>query len=974
MAEGQRTGLGLLLRTMICFVFFLAVRLPDARAAEVLSPQVLILNSYHKGYAWTDEQTEGITAALKQETRDPVIYTEYIDWKRQPSERNLRQQYEMLKMKYAGVPLDMVLATDDVALDFALKHRKEILNDAPIVFSGVNQVGLEQHNEYERLTGVLEDPDPDGSIKLALELNPNIRKVYLIFDNTESGLTTGKMVIDRLLNQYGPSLQLYPLNRMTREEILNKASSLQQDSILFMTTYSSDSTGRIIEVERFTRELSEISTVPVYHIYDFGLNHGALGGSLFSGREQGQAAAELAVRVLGGEAIDPMPVSSSVEPRLVLDYRQLVRFGLPIERLPADAEIVNRPFSFYETYRKLVIGTGAVFFVLLILIALLLFYLRQNRNMRRSLELANERFQLAAEGSKAVLWELDLRTKRYYFSDSWYKLLGYGRNEVKEAEEGWRELIHPEDKEQEAQRWKEHLAGQSPDYSSEFRLQSRSGAPVWVEARGRMLPGGTDGGEMRLAGSMVDVSERKEFEHRLDSSYRELASTYAELAQKQKQLQASENKYRRLAYMDSLSGLPNRLSLTEKLNRFRERNPDGTAALFFLDLDNFKNINDSMGHGYGDMLLVLAGERLRQALGGRGARFRFGGDEFVVFVRDLTGDAETEAAAEALVHAFEEPFHLQNSAVHVSVSVGVARYPQDGTGADELLQNADIAMYKAKQKGKSTYAIYGRDMREQFEERLVIERHLRNALPNGELELHYQPIMESSDNRIWGFEALLRWVSPELGRISPLSFVRIAEESQLIVPIGEWALRTACEFIKGVHRSGFADCRVSVNISVVQLMTEGFAEMVFGILEEHGLGPEALELEITESVIMHSYESIGPMLEWLKNQGIGIAVDDFGTGYSSLSYLKRLPITGVKIDKSFIDNVTDSASSAALAATIVSMGRELGLKVTAEGVETGGQLGFLKETGCDKIQGYWISRPLPADRVQDWLRSYTNPA
>ncbi|MDQ0192380.1 ABC transporter substrate binding protein [Paenibacillus wynnii] len=954
-------------------------RLPTVSAEQDSAPNVLILNSYNKGLDWTDDQNEGVEERLEKADTIPTIHSEYLDWKRYPTNENLNNFYTMIKAKYQAIPIDVVIATDNAALDFAMKYRKDLLSDAPIIFSGVNQVGVNSIKDRNNITGVLEEIDPTETLTMALEINPSINKVYVLFDNSESGVSTGKMIIDKILS-LNLGLQAFPMNRLTSEEIMLKVSTLPSNSIILMSTYFSDATGRIIEFGRFSSELSENSRVPVYHTYDFGLNHGAFGGSMISGRIQGQRAAEMALRILHGDKPNNIPISSGDTVRKVFDYNELQRFNISLRELPKGSEVINKPFSFYETYKSLVLSIIGAFVVLLAFIAILLFYVGLVKRIRKNLEKSNERFGLAAYGSDAVIWDLDMSTMVYYFSDSWYELLGYERDEVDETQGGWTKLLHPEDIEEENMRRTQHLEGQSTYYYSEYRMISKMGEYRWFQARGKVLRS-PSGQYIRFAGSMIDITDRKGYETKLQMSYQELESTYEELTalqdellgqynkvvENQELLQNSEEKYRLLAYNDVLSGLPNRLSLGEELRSFIEENTDGHAAVFFLDIDNFKYINDTMGHTFGDQLLIKVGERLLDLSDDQSRHYRFGGDEFVILLKNIEGAREATAYAEALVLGFKEPFQLGESVVHISTSIGIATYPENGMNAEELLKNADIAMYKAKEAGKGTFVIYGQAMQQHFDERMIIEKHLRNVISNNELSLHYQPIVNIT-GEIWGFEALLRWNSPVLGFVSPLSFIRIAEDCRLIVPIGEWVLRTACLFIKDLHGKGYEGYRVSVNISVIQLMLEDFSDMVLSILQETGLSPEFLELEITESIFMESFESIGTKLELLRNKGISIALDDFGTGYSSLSYLKQLPINTLKIDKSFIDSI-DTHNNMSLASSIVTIGHDMGLNVTAEGVETLEQLAFLEQTNCDKIQGYYINRPIVEREVEDWIKS-----
>jgi diguanylate cyclase (GGDEF)-like protein/PAS domain S-box-containing protein len=960
------------------FILLCTTEGTHAYAEELPAQNVLVLHSYQKGFAWSDEQSAGIEERLKSAAALPVIYTEYMDWKRYPNQENLEHFYETIKFKYQNIRIDAVLTTDDAALSFAMKYRREILDDAPIIFSGVNELGVAGIPDTHNITGVIEKIDPTRTIQMALEINPSVKKVYVVFDNSESGLSTGKMVMDQI-DALNLGLEILPMNRFSIEQIKATASALSPDSIVLMTTYYSDSTGRIVEFDRFSSELGKSSSVPVYHIYDFGLNHGAFGGSLISGRIQGQTSAELALRILQGESADNIPVVTDSNVRNVFDYNELQHFSVPLDKLPEGSEIINKPFSFYQTYKVLVLSIIAAFAVLLTFIFVLLFYVQLVKRIRSNLEKSNERFSLATYGADAVIWDVDMSTMIYYFSDSWYELLGYERDEVNETRGGWRDLLHPEDAEQEDRLRTQHLEGRSSYYYAEYRMRSKSGEYKWFQARGKVLRN-AGGGYIRFAGSMVDVTDRKGYESKLQMSYQELESTYEELTalqdelleqynkvvENQALLQTSEEKYRLLAYNDVLSGLPNRLSLSEELKKFIQEHSGGHAALFFLDIDNFKYINDSMGHTFGDELLVKVGERLLELSDGRSKHFRFGGDEFVILFKDVDGYSEVIRYADSLVQGFKEPFQLSASVVHISASIGIAQYPENGVNAEELLKNADIAMYKAKEAGKGIYVIYGREMQQHFDERMIIEMHLRNAISNNELSLHYQPLVDIGSNEIWGFEALIRWNNPVLGFVSPLSFIKIAEDCRLIVPIGEWVLRTACQFIKDLQSQGYAGYHISVNISVIQLMLDDFTNMVLTVLRDTGLAPEYLELEITESIFMESFEAISSKLEALKERGIGIALDDFGTGYSSLSYLKQLPITTLKIDKSFIDSI-DTPNNMSLASSIVTIGHDMGLNVTAEGVETPEQLAFLERTSCDKIQGYYISRPIPEKEVAGWV-------
>jgi len=383
-------------------------------------------------------------------------------------------------------------------------------------------------------------------------------------------------------------------------------------------------------------------------------------------------------------------------------------------------------------------------------------------------------------------------------------------------------------------------------------------------------------------------------------------------------------------------------------------------ALFFIDTDNFKYINDSLGHSTGDQLLVMIGNRLSENITINGSLFRFGGDEFIIIVKDAT-ESELKAQAEAWLNAFKNPFELNYSILHISISIGIATYPDAGVSVDDLIRSGDIAMYHAKSRGKGQYVLFTQSMDYSIRERLSIENHLRTALEQKEFLLYYQPQIDIVTGNICGFEALLRWINPELGLVMPNSFISVAEETQLIIPIGKWVLKEACSFAKALQANSGKNYTMSVNISILQLLQTDFVDMVIDTLKETDLNPELLELEITETILMESFGLIEAAIQKLRSGGVHFALDDFGKGYSSLTCLKNLPINTLKIDKLFLNENVPDMNEESITGSIISMGLQLGLSVVAEGVELDEQLQYLAKHKCSKYQGYLFSRPVTAE-------------
>lgn len=448
---------------------------------------------------------------------------------------------------------------------------------------------------------------------------------------------------------------------------------------------------------------------------------------------------------------------------------------------------------------------------------------------------------------------------------------------------------------------------------------------------------------------------------------RELTYQYDELIEKQKMLEKSDKELEYLAYHDPVTGVFNKASMKKYINELISLKKCNEFAIMIVDIDNFKYINDTMGHSFGDQILSEFGSRLGNLAGKGSTIYRLGGDGFVIVIEGYKDKALVEKLAVKILKDFRIPFDIKGSRVFMTISMGVSVYPEHGDSMDELLKNADIALYKAKETGKNRIVFYNKPMNEAISERVSIEKHLRTALINNEFELHYQPQLDIKNNKISGFEALIRWNSPELGFVSPVRFISIAEDSHMIVPIGEWVLRNACMYIKKLHRRGYSDVSISVNISMLQLLQDDFVENVLAILNCTELDPCYLELEITESILMESYELIAQKLKLLKDSGIKIALDDFGKGYSSLYYLRQLPISTLKIDKSFIDTIGTEGKHKSLTNLMVKIGKTMGLSVVAEGVETQEQLDYLTKYKCDKYQGYLFSKPVPPDKVMEIL-------
>jgi len=474
------------------------------------------------------------------------------------------------------------------------------------------------------------------------------------------------------------------------------------------------------------------------------------------------------------------------------------------------------------------------------------------------------------------------------------------------------------------------------------------------------------------SGQIVDVSISGAVFFDSEGKPEGYVNTLQDISERRKK----DEELRYVAYHDTLTGLPNRKSfymcIDDLLQHSSRRNSDRSWALMFLDLDKFKQVNDALGHDTGDRLLKGVADRLKECLRETDHLFRLGGDEFTIILTNLSRDIDVARVARKIQNALTRSFRFNGHEIFTSTSIGISVFPNDGWEVEGLVKNADMAMYAAKENGGSDYRFFTEEMNRKALYRMKMESSLRKALDQNELVLYYQPLVNET-NRIMGMEALLRWNHPELGLILPADFIRITEETGIIVPVGRWVLQTACTQTKRWHDMGFSDLFVAVNLSARQLQEPDFVQMVVDIIDDSGLPPESLKLEVTESSVIQNPEVCIAKMRSLRAKGITFSIDDFGTGYSSLSYLKRFPIDTLKIDRSFISDAINNKGDQEIIKTIIAMARNLNIDAVAEGVETQEQREFLASYGCNSMQGFLFAHPVPVEKFKDLLELQRQP-
>lgn len=571
--------------------------------------------------------------------------------------------------------------------------------------------------------------------------------------------------------------------------------------------------------------------------------------------------------------------------------------------------------------------------------------LAERARLEEAMRESEERYALAALGANDGLWDWNLKTSEIYFSERWKSMLGYEDGEIKNNPEEWFERVHSEDIETLRTELSAHIEGAVPHFEIEHRMLHRDGQYRWVLTRG-MVVRDSEGRASRMAGSQTDVTERKKVEEQLLHD----------------------------AFHDALTGLPNRALFMDRLQQALERtkrHPEYSFAIFFIDLDRFKLVNDSLGHMVGDQLLIGIGRRLEGCTRAGDTVARLGGDEFTILLDDIKDISDVISMAERINEELIESFSLEGHDVFTSASIGIAMSALGYVKPGDLLRDANTAMHRAKSSGKARYQIFDNTMHSHAVKLLKLETDLQRTRVCEEYRVHYQPIISLETGRVTGFEALIRWQHPERGLIFPEEFISVAEETGLIVSLDRWVLREACRQTV-LWQKQFPGLTISVNLSPKQFLHADLFIELERVLAETALPASSLKLEITENVLMSNAEAVQQTLMKIRDLGVELYLDDFGTGYSSLSYLHRFPIDTLKIDRSFVCRIGAGGENSEIARAIVSLAHSMNLGVVAEGIETSEQLAELKSLSCKYGQGNLFSMPVDAERAERLVENYGN--
>lgn len=572
---------------------------------------------------------------------------------------------------------------------------------------------------------------------------------------------------------------------------------------------------------------------------------------------------------------------------------------------------------------------------------------RRLSESEKLLQKSEERFALAMKGANDGLWDWNLQTDEVYYSPRWKEMLGYRENEIEHRLDSWANLVHPDDKDTALKKVEDYITGRINSLSIEMRMRHKNGSWVHILSRAFLVRRNNDGQPVRLVGTHVDITEKKKSEELI-------------------WLQAN---------FDELTGLPNRNMFQDRFyQETKKSHRTGLSlALLFIDLDHFKEINDTLGHSTGDILLKEAAKRLGNCVRESDTVARFGGDEFTVILGELSHPDYVTQTIQNILQTLAKPFQLGDHVSYLTASIGIAVYPDDADNIEDLLKNADQAMYQAKDNGRNRYCFFTPSMQKTAQTRMWMINELRDALSNRQFWVAYQPIVELTSGNIRKAEALIRWSHPSQGLISPAEFIPLAESTGLILGIGNWIFQQAATQAQHWRSLFHPDFQISVNKSPAQFQTVAKHHTSWlNYIEQAHLPGQSIVIEITEGLLLDASGIVTEKLIAYRDAGVEVSLDDFGTGYSSLSYLKKFDIDYLKIDRSFVNNLTPDSDDMALCEAIIVMAHKLRIKVIAEGIETAEQRDLLLAAGCDYGQGYFFSKPLPADKFEAFLKTKQN--
>ncbi len=977
-------------------IFALGYFSPGVQAHE--SFRVLAIHAYSQEYPWTKSQHRGFVEELTKNSRIPVnISTEYLDTKRRVyNDVYARQFRRYIQVKYTGYKPNIIYVTDDNGFLFARNFLLKLYPDAPIIFSGVNDYSIIDDIESLPMRGVFEKKEILKNLDLINGLDKKNAEIIILGD----GSSTYRVIeteIRQQLERY-PGIRVEFIIQNNMEELIEELSSSSK-KYLFLTSIGEikGHTGLLLNPETVVSEIVALDKFAIFTMEDSYFFDGVIGGYVTSGELQGKKAARLTLGMQMDNGIHHLDNILDSPNTYIFDQSELNRLGISLsDKVNAKAIFHNIPPTFYERNRTLILVISTLMIVTSITIISAIFILRirkresrRKREKKRTAQLERyqnamiawskashenigDAFKMATEISATTLkvkrvgiWLYnDARTsiecRIMYISGEGYSsgdvLLKADFPGYFSAMESGRRIVIGDARNDPV------TSELAETYLLDNDIYSMLGAPIFYDANIIGLICHEHIGKPRK----WSVNEQE---------FAALIASDISLSLEVDKRKVIEKDLEHQAYHDSLTGLPNRALLLDRIDqaiRHAKRNKSLLAVLF-LDLDNFKQINDSFGHSVGDTVLVSISEMLKNALRDMDTIARLGGDEFTILLSEFDKEEEINEITTKLFDTLRQPLAIKGGELFVTTSIGISVFPNDGESPEILLRNADAAMYRAKEKGRNGFEFYTEDMTERALEKVHMITNLNRALDQEEFEVYYQPQYDIQRKQLIGLEALVRWHHPERGLICPDEFLQAAEESGLIVALDRWVMSQGMQQMKSWNDEGVALGRLSLNLTMQQIDQPDFLEFLMQQMKQNECDGKSLRFEITEGQLMKNPERTIELLNRISALGIKISVDDFGTGYSSLAYLKKLPVDALKIDKVFIRDIPDDEDDVSIVKSIIALAKSMRIGVLAEGVETDDQLDFLSREGCSLIQGYLFSHPKPAPEIPElasyWVKS-----
>ncbi len=924
---------------------------------------VLFISSYSESFVSVPDQIAGVQSVFNEKKINLEI--EYMDTKRLDTPENKQAFYQSLKFKSANLPpYDAVIVGDDNALQFVMDYQAELFPQTPIVFLGVNdetRAKLAAADPY--ITGIIERISIKETLDIARVFNPQATRVVGIADETLTG--QGNRQQFESFRKDFPELNFTILNtpNYSFAELGAELEKLGNDTILLFLDMNPDKNGVYMEFEKAADFLNQHARIPVYRASVGGVGDGLMGGKMVDYQALGKTAAELVSDIFAGTPIESIDLIEETPFYYIFDYALIKKYKIPDQLIPSGAVLINKTEHPLDKYRNLILTTAIILIALTLVTLLLIYDNLKRRSMQKSLEAGNaelkstydeleavegalrrqydvmeehdrevgelnQKFELAIEGTNSAVWEVDLYSQELHFAGDCSRIVNKAVGNCANVHDWMESVLETSHRERLIAEVRNYLVGKSAQINIQV-LTTGVDQQQWLLIRGKGIKSEA-GSFCKLHGILFDNTKFK----------------------------AQEEQIRHLARHDFLTKLPNRMSFLVQLEK--ELQSGHAGAVLLLDVDNFKSINDTLGHLYGDELLKQIASRLLSIADNNMMIGRLGGDEFLILIPDKYHQVDVENDANRILSAFDEAFRLDNREVFVSISMGISCYPDDSSAIDQLIMNADTAMYEVKNRGKNHYMYYHHDLKKEMNRKIEIEAMLRSALKGDGFKLVYQPQVDLCSGGIIGFEALLRLKDNSFG---PDKFIPVAEETGLINEIGRWVAQEAVEQIVRWRNQGLAEKPVAINFSNRQLRDKDYVSHLTALLKKHQLDPQFIEIEITESILMENDCKTDQFLIAIKEASLSLALDDFGTGYSSLNCLTYLPVNKIKMDKSISDQFLQGDRIKVIESLIL-LAHSLNLKIMAEGIEEWEKVRILKNSDCDAIQGYVFSKPLDPDEIE----------